>query len=194
MYQDNGRSAPLHTGIVDGSPRQLQEFVLPAATVKSLAQLAITPWCLSYSQQRVACMTTSHDENSIKMEQSPHCESTTVRGLWVQVGPLTEELVFRGCPLPLLYSARVDREKIIWLCPLLFGLGGYLGGEGHRYQLVVSSRGGEEDVAIRLQVRVSVLCIWAVDVLRNNVATRLGCHNNKCYNIISPILSGDMTQ
>ncbi|CAM9259522.1 unnamed protein product [Pylaiella littoralis] len=38
------------------------------------------------------------------------------------VGPVAEEVVFRGCFVPVLLGAGVSRAKIIWLSPLLFGL------------------------------------------------------------------------
>ncbi|CAM9436680.1 unnamed protein product [Discosporangium mesarthrocarpum] len=38
------------------------------------------------------------------------------------VGPLTEELVFRGCSLPLLVGAGIGRADIIWGSPLIFGI------------------------------------------------------------------------
>lgn len=41
----------------------------------------------------------------------------------VQVGPITEEVVFRGCSVPVLLGAGISRMKIIWLSPLMFGFG-----------------------------------------------------------------------
>ncbi|CAM9124294.1 unnamed protein product [Choristocarpus tenellus] len=38
------------------------------------------------------------------------------------VGPVTEEVVFRGCSVPLLLGAGVKRGVIIWLSPLIFGI------------------------------------------------------------------------
>ncbi len=43
--------------------------------------------------------------------------------LFFQVGPIAEEVVFRGCFVPVLLGAGVLRTKIIWLSPLLFGFG-----------------------------------------------------------------------
>lgn len=40
-----------------------------------------------------------------------------------KVGPMAEEVVFRGCSIPLLIGAGVERTKIIWLSPLMFGFG-----------------------------------------------------------------------
>lgn len=40
-----------------------------------------------------------------------------------QVGPIAEEVVFRGCFVPVLLGAGVSRVKNIWLSPLLFGFG-----------------------------------------------------------------------
>ena len=40
-------------------------------------------------------------------------------------GPITEELVFRGCVLAVYHLAGLSRNKMIFLSPLLFGLGGY---------------------------------------------------------------------
>lgn len=40
-----------------------------------------------------------------------------------QVGPIAEEVVFRGCSVPVLLGAGVSRMKIVWLSPLLFGFG-----------------------------------------------------------------------
>ncbi|CAM9122700.1 unnamed protein product, partial [Ectocarpus fasciculatus] len=37
------------------------------------------------------------------------------------VGPIAEEVVFRGCSVPVLLGAGVSRIKIVWLSPLLFG-------------------------------------------------------------------------
>ncbi|CAN0529069.1 unnamed protein product, partial [Ectocarpus sp. 8 AP-2014] len=37
------------------------------------------------------------------------------------VGPIAEEVVFRGCSVPVLLGAGVSRMKIVWLSPLLFG-------------------------------------------------------------------------
>ncbi|CAN0291642.1 unnamed protein product [Ectocarpus sp. 6 AP-2014] len=37
------------------------------------------------------------------------------------VGPIAEEVVFRGCSVPVLLGAGVSRTKIVWLSPLLFG-------------------------------------------------------------------------
>lgn len=49
---------------------------------------------------------------------------------WVGVrnyffGPITEELVFRACVLAVYHLAGSSRNKMIFLSPLLFGLGGY---------------------------------------------------------------------
>lgn len=41
----------------------------------------------------------------------------------LQVGPIAEEVVFRGCSIPLLLGAGVERTRIIWLSPLMFGFG-----------------------------------------------------------------------
>ena len=40
-------------------------------------------------------------------------------------GPLTEELVFRACVLAVYHLAGSSRNKMIFLSPLLFGLGEY---------------------------------------------------------------------
>ena len=41
-------------------------------------------------------------------------------------GPITEELVFRACVLAVYHLAGSSRNKMIFLSPLLFGLGGYI--------------------------------------------------------------------
>lgn len=41
----------------------------------------------------------------------------------LQVGPIAEEVVFRGCFVPVLLGAGVARTKIILLSPLMFGFG-----------------------------------------------------------------------
>jgi prenyl protein peptidase len=41
-------------------------------------------------------------------------------------GPITEEMVFRGCMLAVYHLAGSSRNKMIFLSPLLFGLGGYI--------------------------------------------------------------------
>lgn len=40
-----------------------------------------------------------------------------------KVGPIAEEVVFRGCTVAVLLGAGVSRTKMIWLSPLLFGFG-----------------------------------------------------------------------
>jgi len=41
-------------------------------------------------------------------------------------GPITEELVFRACVLAVYHLAGSPRNKMIFLSPLLFGLGEYM--------------------------------------------------------------------
>lgn len=48
-----------------------------------------------------------------------HGRYVTIRNLLV--GPIAEEVVFRGCSIPLLLGAGVERTRIIWLSPLMFG-------------------------------------------------------------------------
>lgn len=61
-----------------------------------------------------------HEWSNLRPIKAVWSDPTTFRT--IIVGPITEELLFRGCAIPLLLVSSLSHIKIIFLSPLVFGL------------------------------------------------------------------------
>ncbi|CAM9684495.1 unnamed protein product [Laminaria digitata] len=97
----------------------LGPLVTMAWMTHKLTLSEITPMGFSQPRERPRPLHKVAWGELVNKANLPSGTYSVIRNL--MVGPLAEELVFRGCFVPVLLGAGVSKTKMIWLSPFLFG-------------------------------------------------------------------------